>query len=89
MIAHKSKDDGVDNKAVVGGASGFGDLEERTELRDDRSYNTTNNLINKSVRERRRNDVEEEGSGEGSLHLTRKSEHFVYLTRKKKSFESE
>jgi hypothetical protein len=75
----------MDDKTVVGRATSFSDLEEGGELRDNSSNNSAYDLINEAIRERGRNHVEEEGGSEGGLHLARETEHFVYLTTKKKS----
>jgi hypothetical protein len=77
----------VEEKTVVGRASGFGYLEHMSELGDNSSDNSTYDLVNEAISERRRDHVEEEGGSEGGLHLARKTEHFVYLTTKKKSSE--
>jgi hypothetical protein len=75
----------VHNETIVGRGPALGNLEERGELRDDSTNEPANNAINQAIREGRRDHVEEESRSEGRSSLARKSEHFVYFFKKKKS----
>lgn len=88
-IANESKHGRVEHQAIVCGASGLRNLEKGSELGDDSANNSTNELVNKAVREGRADHVEKESGSKGSLSLARKSEHFVCSTKKKKYAESE
>jgi hypothetical protein len=76
----------VDEETIVGRGTGLSDLEEGGELRHNGANYATNKAVNQAIRERRRDHVEEEGRSKSSSNLARKSEHFVYFFKKKKSF---
>ena len=83
-VADETKDRGVEGEAVGRWAATCSDLERRAQLRDERTNNAANKIINKLVKHRRAHDKKENSEEYGVRNFLRKAEHL--LIKQKKSF---